>query len=94
MIIALALALAAPTVADVKSLVAAHLKDPGSAQYSGIKLLHDERVKNGPVNSFCGYVNAKNSYGGYEGKSFFNGSFSDREVNILPPELSPSGMCE
>jgi hypothetical protein len=88
-VIALALA-AAPTVADARRLVLSELKDPESARFSGVKLLRD---KEGRVTGFCGYVNARNSFGGYAGKSYFIGTFERRDVVILDPELSSPGLC-
>jgi hypothetical protein len=93
--IAMALALAAhtPTIADVKAVVREHLEDPDSAQFSGIKIeLARKGSKNEGKYGFCGYVNAKNSYGGYAGKSFFIGDFEGKVV-ILDPDLSEPNLC-
>jgi len=87
---ALALAAHTPTIADVKALVSAELKDPRSAQFSGIKLRKNGET--GKVDHFCGYVNAKNSYGGYAGKSYFIGDFEGKIV-ILDPDLSEPNLC-
>lgn len=51
--------------------VRSRLKDPDSAQLSGIEASED----NGIV-SACGYVNAKNSFGGYTGSMPFAGMFA------------------
>lgn len=62
LLIALALAGAAPpqpVVDAVKGL----LKDPDSAQFKGV-------VQTGP-STYCGWVNAKNGYGGYSGFQLF-----------------------
>ncbi len=40
------------------------LKDPDSAKVSGVRISADGKTA-------CGFVNAKNSYGGYSGKSVF-----------------------
>lgn len=64
-----------------KEKVASQLKDPESARFREIWAL-----SNGEWTRVCGYVNAKNSYGGYEGYKMFtigaNGSvdFEDDEL--------------
>lgn len=51
------------TAADkIKTVVAAKMKDPDSAKFSGLRL-------NGTV--LCGEVNAKNSFGAYAGADQF-----------------------
>lgn len=65
--------------------VKAELKDPDSAQFRGVKE-YEKGV-------FCGWVNAKNSFGGYAGFGlFFIGR--DGKVALLPPSLSSSDLCE
>lgn len=49
-----------------KDKVREMLKDPESAQFSNIYV-----TQNGGSPSVCGFVNAKNSYGGYVGKIRF-----------------------
>ncbi|MDH2051187.1 hypothetical protein [Achromobacter marplatensis] len=44
------------------------LKDPGSAKLYGIYAIQKPGQ---PHPSICGFVNAKNSYGGYTGKTMF-----------------------
>jgi hypothetical protein len=90
LLIGAAMAAATPTAGDVRALVREQLKDPQSAQFSGVRL---ERSPKGGW-SFCGYVNARNSYGGYAGRSFFIGSFPRRNVVILDPGLSEPDFCE
>lgn len=51
-------------VETLKQVVLSRLKDPGSAQFSGLRL-----SKSGLA--LCGEVNAKNSYGGYTGAKLF-----------------------
>lgn len=46
-----------------KVSVRSRLKDPASAVFSELRILGNERV--------CGYVNAKNSFGGYTGNTRF-----------------------
>jgi hypothetical protein len=65
--------------------VKAQLKDPDSAKFRDIKPLDDK-------GSVCGWVNAKNSYGGYTGFSVFFVS-NDGKAVILPPDLSEEKLC-
>jgi hypothetical protein len=85
---ALILALvAAPTSAERKaiSLVKAELKDPDSAKFKGLRIKMD--------GTGCGWVNAKNSYGGYAGfQVFYVGK--DGKVAFIPPDLSEPALCE
>jgi hypothetical protein len=67
-------------------LVRAQLKDPHSAQFKGVRTMGDK-------GGYCGWVNAKNSFGGYSGFSVFFVS-SEGKVSILPPELSEESLCE
>ncbi|WP_139800012.1 hypothetical protein [Plesiomonas shigelloides] len=53
---------------SAKALVVEQLKDPNSAIFGEIWAM---KGTNGH-RSICGYVNAKNSYGGYTGKKMFN----------------------
>ena len=56
---------------DAEKAVKAMLKDPASAQFSGLYVVFeppDDGVRRVAV---CGYVNARNSYGGYTGKQRF-----------------------
>lgn len=61
----------------VRQHVAAHLKDPESARFGPMRVQsrtwngHDELV-------VCGWVNAKNSFGGYTGQTPYIGKFQDR----------------
>lgn len=89
----MAIALAAgsvPTVAEVKAAVKAELKDPQSAQFRGLKPLKDDE---GKVYGYCGWVNAKNSYGGYVGESFFLYNHRKRVVALVPSGLTTPDMC-
>lgn len=51
-----------PILAKAKSAVANSLKDPPSARFESVARQGD---------AVCGYINAKNSYGGYVGKTRF-----------------------
>lgn len=52
---------------QVKQGVASGLKDPESARFSPLMVA----VRSGNTVHVCGYVNAKNSYGGYVGEKPF-----------------------
>jgi hypothetical protein len=55
------------------ALVRDSLKDPDSAKFSGLYAV--KRIDGQGPTGLCGYVNAKNSYGGYVGKKrFFAGA--------------------
>jgi hypothetical protein len=64
-------------------LIKTQLKDPESAKFKGIKPMGEK--------GFCGWVNAKNSYGGYTGFAVFY--VNDGKVAILTPELSTPELC-
>jgi hypothetical protein len=72
------------TEAAVMSLVRAKLKDPDSAKFHDIK-------RRGPLD-YCGWVNARNSYGGYAGDSIFlaNSKWSV----LLRPGASDPRFCQ
>jgi hypothetical protein len=89
-IISMLLALATPTAVDAQRAVKAELKDSDSAKFRGLKPL---KGKDGRVNGYCGWVNAKNGYGGYAGESYFLYA-GDGKVVILPPELSEPELCK
>ena len=79
-----AAALKADTKTAVIDAVKAQLKDPDSAKFRGIK-------REGPF-AYCGWVNAKNSYGGYEGYSVFFAT--DKATVIISPDLSEPQLCD
>ena len=51
------------------------LKDPASAQFEAVQV---------KANAVCGFVNARNSYGGYVGRTRFAAAWRSREVFVLP----------
>lgn len=55
-----------PTIASVERFVGKRLKDPTTAIYSDIRVHPDPAFF-----VACGEVNAKNSFGAYEGNTFF-----------------------
>ena len=55
------------TIADAKAKIAVKMKDPESAKFADLVV-----IDSGKIPIVCGWVNAKNSYGGYVGyKPFF-----------------------
>ncbi|WP_051531718.1 hypothetical protein [Sphingomonas sp. URHD0057] len=89
--IALLLLLATPTVSAEQrkaaiAAVKAELKDADSAKFRDLRPMDGK-------GGVCGWVNAKNSYGGYIGFSVFYFS-SDGKVAILPPDVSEPSLCE
>jgi hypothetical protein len=53
--------------ADVKAALEEKLKDPESARYSDVFIVQSSEG----TSAACGWVNAKNSHGGYVGKTRF-----------------------
>lgn len=69
--------------AQAIEIVKAKLKDPDSAQFRDIKRMRDGNL--------CGWVNAKNSFGGYAGFAvFFTGA---KGAALLTPQLSEPSLC-
>ncbi len=66
-------ALAPKQVTAVKQVVARNLKDPESARFD--RPFRAARSQVDQVVMVCGLVNARNSYGGYTGNSYFIGVF-------------------
>jgi hypothetical protein len=89
--IAIFLALALPSVADAQRAVRAELKDPDSAKFRGIKL---RKGDDGEPYGYCGWVNYKNSYGGYTGENYFIYNFKKGKVAIIPPGPILSTLCK
>ena len=87
MLIYMAMMVAAPTVQEKAAIAAvtAKLKDPESARFKGLRI--------GANGAGCGWVNAKNEYGGYTGFAVF---FINKEgkVAILTPQVSEPELCE
>jgi hypothetical protein len=75
--------------AIVKEAVMAKLRDPESARFSGIKAtgtIFNHKVTGLPVldGQACGFVNAKNGYGGYMGMMPFSVMLLGDEVFAHP----------
>ncbi|MGL5162188.1 MAG: hypothetical protein ACRC8E_07965 [Plesiomonas shigelloides] len=71
---------------SAKKLVVDQLKDPDSAIFGDVWVM---KGTNGN-RSICGYVNAKNSYGGYTGKKMFN-VLSISSENVIIEGSGPLG---
>jgi hypothetical protein len=73
--------LSAAQIAAVKAGARKKLKDPDSARFGErMGAVKDEK---GAI-TVCGFVNAKNSYGGYTGEKPFTGLLSDKPLVFLP----------
>jgi hypothetical protein len=59
------------TVAALKSVAAKQLKNPNSARWERMQQATRPNVAGKPMDVVCGYVNAKNSFGGYIGAKPF-----------------------
>ncbi|WP_337052507.1 hypothetical protein [Pseudoxanthomonas sp. USHLN014] len=62
--------------AEIRNAVVARLKDPDSAKIEAIDVAAPDATH---ISKFCGYVNAKNSFGGYAGALRFYGLVGPRE---------------
>jgi hypothetical protein len=60
-----------------KAVITDGLLDPESAQFSKLVVALNNNDVNGNAEVLCGYVNAKNSYGGYTGRKMFYVHWSD-----------------
>jgi hypothetical protein len=82
LVLLLALAACAPAedghVTAAHRSVSAQLRDPVSAQFSL------ERVQ--PSGAVCGFVNAKNGFGGYDGRTAFIAYPDGRTLLNVPPD--------
>lgn len=58
------------------------LKDPDSAQFSGVPVA--ARSKQTGNIRVCGYVNAKNSYGGYNGSTRYVADIAEMALGPMP----------
>lgn len=79
----------------VRREVAVRLKDPESARFGPMRV--PSRNWNGRDELVvCGWVNAKNSYGGYNGQTPYIGKFHDRtkqfELVVMGDESPNAGM--
>jgi hypothetical protein len=85
LLLALTTSIPAEKQRTVIDAVKAQLKDPDSAKFRGLKPMGDK-------GGICGWVNAKNGYGGYSGYQvfFYN---HDGRVALLTPDLSEPSLC-
>jgi hypothetical protein len=70
-----AITLSTEQITVIEAGVQARLNNPDSAKFSGLVA----RPLNGPVLAVCGYVNTKNSSGGYIGDFAFDGFLLNNE---------------
>ncbi|MCB1514360.1 MAG: hypothetical protein H6876_09960 [Hyphomicrobiaceae bacterium] len=68
-------ALTSQQSAAVQSAVSSQLKDPESARYTDFRARKVIMPGGKVAYQVCGYVNSKNSFGGYVGKTPFAGAF-------------------
>ena len=73
-------------IAQAKASIASQLKDPGSAQFT--KVIYVPPTGKAKVGIACGWVNAKNSYGGYVGFRPFYASGNYAEIRDDSPDGS------
>jgi hypothetical protein len=79
---------AADAIADMKAAAALKLKDPYSARFENLRDRTVPNLKGQPTRVICGFVNAKNSFGGYIGAQPFVYFVSDRDFNIASDAAS------
>ena len=73
----------AKLIAKAEAAMREQLKDPDSAKFSDAKVFYNTRVGI----SVCGYVNARNSYGGYTGKQLWTSNTA--MTGIIDTETNP-----
>lgn len=76
--------------ARAKAAVAAKLKDPTSPLFTELKRAKRPNVNGKPIDTICGLVNAKNSYGGFAGPARFVYFVDDDSVNIASGSSDPT----
>jgi hypothetical protein len=70
-------------ITQAKAAVAKKLKDPTSPLFTELKRAKRPNLKGDLVDSVCGFVNAKNSYGGYSGAKPFYYDTRDDSVALV-----------
>lgn len=68
-------------VAAVEGGIREDLKDPDSAKFSGFRATKEP---NAGMVTVCGFVNSKNSFGGYAGKQLFYGLLAVPQLRFVP----------
>lgn len=63
---------------DIENGIRQALKDPDSARFEGIRASQDAQG----IIRVCGFVNAKNSFGGFTGRQPFNGILSPSSFTL------------
>lgn len=77
-------------------MVASQLKDPESASFSNLRFVEEKYIGDTRYGYLCGFVNSKNSFGGYTGSLRFSaavnytkgGSFSVSYIELEEGENS------
>jgi len=69
----------------VEAAVRPQLRDPQSAIFRDLSATNDRKIGKSPAGLvICGYVNAKNGFGGYTGEKAFINFYGTRWVEIEP----------
>jgi hypothetical protein len=69
----------------VEAAVRAQLRDPQSAVFRDLSATNDRKIGTSPAGLVvCGYVNAKNSFGGFIGEKPFINFYGTKLVEIEP----------
>ncbi len=79
-----------PVLANAKIAISKKLKDPNSATFGMMIRAMRPNVRGEPTDTICGYVNAKNSYGGYTGEKPFVYFVQDGSANIASGGQDPT----
>lgn len=87
------------TAKEAKLALLEVLKDPESTKFKGLyipvmKFIDGQEMK--LSNSICGFVNTKNSYGGYTGWELFlvTKSATDDSIETSDNDLLTEGICD
>lgn len=72
-----------PVIVNARSVIRRKLKDPNSARFGTMSRAMRPNVRGEPTDTICGYVNAKNSFGGYTGERPFVYFVKDQSVYVV-----------
>ena len=75
---------------EAEAAVCAKLKDCGSARFRNVRFIMSKKTDGSMAPIVCGEVNAKNSYGGYEGFQPF-AYYPGEHPLALTAEMIPGG---
>lgn len=77
---------------SAKSKVVEKLSDPNSALFSNVEVVPDRFVKG--TKNVCGYINAKNAFGGFTGKKrFYVSQVASGDWDVSIDEGTPRDRC-